>query len=150
MLIRVPDSWPPALVAVLAMVVLALVDLVGAVAAKEAVVRRSLPVALLGLALYALLFWVYASSLEYVDLGPVTLGWMVVLQVGVLLVDRFRYGSTLTAGQWVAVGVLIAAQGYLLVGASGSDQRAADDPDRPPARHVAAVALLPREPVAAR
>ena len=115
MLIRVPDSWPQPLVAVLAMVVLAVVDLASAVAAKEAVTRRSLPMAAVGLALYVVLFWVYSSSLRYAELGPVTLGWVVVLQVGVLLLDRFRYGVELTRGQWVAVAVLIAAQAYLLL-----------------------------------
>jgi hypothetical protein len=42
MLIRLPDSWPHGLVAVLARLVLALLDLGGAFAAKEAVLRRSL------------------------------------------------------------------------------------------------------------
>ena len=43
MLIRVPDSWPQPVVAILAMALLAVLDLVGAVAAKEAVERRSAP-----------------------------------------------------------------------------------------------------------
>jgi len=120
MLIRVPDSWPQPLVAVLAMVVLAVVDLASAVAAKEAVTRRSLPLAAVGLALYLVMFWIYSSSLRYVELGPVTLGWVVVLQVGVLLLDRFRYGVELSRGQWVAVAVLLAAQAYLLLAPTGS------------------------------
>jgi hypothetical protein len=115
MLIRLPDSWPQPLVTVLAMLVLAVVDLASAVAAKEAVVRRSLPMAAIGLGLYVLLFWIYASSLRYAELAPVTLGWIVVLQVGVLLLDKFRYGATLSRGQWVAVAVLLAAQAYLLL-----------------------------------
>jgi len=127
MLIRVPDSWPQPLVAVLAMA--------SAVAAKEAVARRSLPAAAVGLALYVVLFWVYSSSLRYADLAPVTLGWVVVLQVGVLLLDRFRYGATLTGGQWVAVVVLLAAQAYLLLapavgGMSARSQAPQDVVDR--------------------
>ena len=109
MLIRVPESWPQPLVAALAMIVLAVVDLASAVAAKEAVTRRSLPVAALGLALFVILFWVYASSLRYAELAPVTLGWIVVLQIGVLFLDVFRYGATLSRGQWVAIAVLLVA-----------------------------------------
>jgi len=128
-LIRVPDSWPQPFVAGLAMLVLAVVDLASAVAAKEAVARRSPALAGAGLGLYVLLFWVYTSSLRYADLAPVTLGWIVVLQVGVLLLDRFRYGATLTGRQWVAVGVLLAAQAYLLLaGASVAEPPAGSQP----------------------
>lgn len=115
MLIRFPSSWPHAAVAVTAMLLLAGLDLAGAFAAKEAVARRSWPLAAAGVALFLLLFWVYASSLAYVDLGPVTLGWVVLLQVGVLLLDRFRYGVALPRGAWVAVALLLAAQAYLLL-----------------------------------
>jgi hypothetical protein len=120
MLIRVPDSWPHALVATLAMLVLAVIDLAGAYAAKEAVLRRSVPMAALGVGLFVLLFWVYASSLRYADLAPVTLGWVVLLQVGVVLLDRFRYGTPVSRGQWAAVTVVLAAQAYLLLAPSGA------------------------------
>jgi hypothetical protein len=126
-LIRVPDSWPQPLVAGIAMIVLAVVDLASAVAAKEAVARRSLPLATLGLALYAVLFWVYSSSLRYADLAPVTLGWIVVLQVGVLLLDRFKYGTTMSRGQWIAVLVLLVAQAYLLLAPAAAARASAPD-----------------------
>jgi hypothetical protein len=125
MLIRVPDTWPHGLVAVLAMLVLAILDLGGAFAAKEAVLHRSFPMAGLGVALFVLLFWVYASSLRYADLAPVTLGWVVVLQVGVVMMDRFRYGTPVSRGQWAAVVVVIAAQTYLLLGGPSSAATAA-------------------------
>jgi hypothetical protein len=80
------------------MVLLAALDILGALAAKEAVLRRSPLLALVGVPCFVLLFWVYASSLQYVDLGPVTLGWVVLLQVAVLLLDRFRYGVDLAPG----------------------------------------------------
>jgi hypothetical protein len=115
MLMRAPASWPPVVVAVVAMLLLAAIDVAGALVAKEAVVRRSSGLALLGGLLFLALFWVYASSLQYVDLGPVTFGWIVVLQVAVLLLDRFRYQTPLPRGAWVAVVVLIAAQAYLLL-----------------------------------
>ena len=118
MLIRLPDSWPHGLVAVIAILSLAMLDLGGAFAAKEAVLRRSFPMAALGVTLFVLLFWVYASSLRYADLAPVTLGWVVVLQIGVVLLDRFRYQTPISRGQWAAVVVVIAAQAYLLLGSS--------------------------------
>ena len=115
MLIRLPESWPHTVVAALAMAVLAALDLAGAYAAKEAVLRRSAGMAALGVALFVVLFWVYASSLRYAELAPVTLGWIVLLQVGVLLLDRFRYGTPLSRGQWAAVAVVLAAQLYLVL-----------------------------------
>jgi hypothetical protein len=134
-LLRAPDSWPQPVVAVVAMVILAVLDLGGAIAAKEAVERRSYALAIAGAALYLLLFWVYASSLKVAELGPVTFGWIVVLQIGVVLVDRFHYGTTMPTGKWVAVAVLVVAQAYLLLGPSGDPAVAA--PDRPPAATAA-------------
>jgi hypothetical protein len=116
MLIRVPDSWPQPVVAILAMALLAVLDLAGAVAAKEAVERRSPAMAALGVLLFVLLFWVFASSLQVSELAPVTFGWVVILQVGVVLLDRFKYGVTLPTGKWVAIAILLVAQAYLLLG----------------------------------
>jgi multidrug transporter EmrE-like cation transporter len=118
MLLRAPASWPTPAVAAAAMLLLAVVDLAGAYATKEAVVRRSLPWAVAGIALFLLLFYVYASSLQYAELALVTLGWVVALQVGVLLLDQFRYGNALSADKWVAVAVILAAQAYLLLAPS--------------------------------
>jgi hypothetical protein len=116
MLIRAPHGWPQPLVAVAAMLLLAALDLGGAYAAKEAVTRRSWPAATAGVVLFVLLFWVYCSSLQYADLAPVTFGWVVVLQVGVVVLDRYRYGTPMSPGKWAAVVVVLAAQAYLVLG----------------------------------
>ena len=114
-LVALPPHWPVWLVALLATVLLALLDVAGAVAAKEWAQHR-LPVALVaGLVLAALLFLVYAATLQYASLTTVTFGWVVMLQVGVVLLDRFRYDEPMPTGTWVAVGVLILAQAYLLL-----------------------------------
>ena len=126
MLIRTPESWPTVLVAVLAMTTLAALDLLGAVAAKEAVLQRSPTAALVGVAAFVALFWVYASSLQYAELAPVTFGWIVILQVGVVLLDAWRYGQRPTGGAWVAIVVIVAAQAYLLVGSTGVGAPAVD------------------------
>ena len=120
MLLRAPAAWPTPVVAAVAMVLLAAVDLGGAYATKEAVVRRSLPWAVTGVALFVLLFYVYASSLQYAELTLVTLGWIVVLQVGVVLVDRFRYGQVLGPDKWAAIALIIAAQTYLMLAPASS------------------------------
>jgi hypothetical protein len=118
-LIRLPEEWPQPLVAALAMVVLAVLDLAGAVAAKEAVLHRSAGWALLGSLAFVVLFWVYSSSLQYAELAPVTFGWVVVLQIGLVLLDRLRYDIGIPAGKWVAIVVLVAAQAYLILGPAG-------------------------------
>jgi hypothetical protein len=149
MLIRLPDSWPHWLIAVLAMLVLAVLDLCGALAAKEAVLRRSAPMGLLGMSLFLVLFWVYASSLRYAELAPVTLGWVVVLQVGVVLLDRFRYETPVSRGQWAAVLVVLAAQAYLLFGATSTAADTTAGRGDPPGRSGAGDSAPPADvPVA--
>jgi hypothetical protein len=115
MLLRAPATWPIPVVAAVAMLLLAAVDVGGAYAAKEAVVRRSPAWAAAGVGLFLLLFYLYASSLQYAELALVTLGWVVALQVGVVLLDQFKYGNALSADKWVAVAVILAAQAYLLL-----------------------------------
>jgi hypothetical protein len=115
MLLRAPEGWPQPLVAAVAMVLLAILDLGGSLAAKEAVERRSAGLALTGAGLFLAVFWVYISSLEVAELSAVTFGWIVILQIGVVLVDRFRYHVTLPRGAWLAVAVLIVAQAYLVM-----------------------------------
>ena len=119
-MIKAPSGWPLPLVALVAMLALAGLDLVGAVAAKEWVSQRSVPALLLGAATFLALFWVYASSLQYAELALVTMGWVAMLQVGLLVIDRVRYGVELPAGKWAAVVLLLAAQGYLLLAPTSS------------------------------
>jgi hypothetical protein len=137
-LIRAPHTWPAPAVAAAAMLVLAVLDLGGSLAAKEAVLRRSPLLAALGAGLFVVLFWVYASSLQYADLAPVTFGWIVALQVGVVLLDRFRYSTALPAGSWVAMAVILVAQAYLLFAGAGSSAATADASPAGAGRHVAA------------
>lgn len=120
MLIRFPTDWPTWLTALVAMIALAALDLGGSYAAKEAVERRSAVFAAAGVTAFVLLFWVFASSLQYAELTPVTFGWIVILQVGVVLLDRYRYGVHMPSGHWIAIVVMIAAQAYLLLGLPGA------------------------------
>lgn len=118
-LLRAPESWPVPVVAVVTMTLLAALDLAGAVCAKEWVETRRPLVGLAGVVAFVVLFWVYASGLQYAELAVVTFGWIVVLQVGLVVLDRVRYGVELPPGKWVAVALLLCAQAYLLLGPSG-------------------------------
>ncbi len=119
-LIKAPGAWPVPVVATVAMVLLAGLDLVGAVAAKEWAENGNVRGLVLGSASFLVLWWVYASSLKYAELSLVTMGWIVILQVGLLLMDRWRYGVELPTGKWIAVGVVLVAQAYLLLAPSAT------------------------------
>jgi hypothetical protein len=119
MLLRLPPTWPTPVIAALAMTVLAVLDLAGSIAAKEAVVRRSPMIGLGGAAIFLVLFWIYASSLQYAELAPVTVGWVVMLQIGVVLVDHLRYGTPVSTWKGAAVVVIVVAQGFLLLAPDG-------------------------------
>jgi hypothetical protein len=119
-LIKAPEAWPVPVVATLAMVCLAGLDLAGAVLAKEWAENGSVRALVLGAGAFLVLFWVYASSLRYAELALVTMGWVVMLQVGLVLVDRWRYGVELPAGKWVAIAVVLLAQAYLVLAPSAS------------------------------
>jgi hypothetical protein len=118
-LLRAPDSWPTWTVGACAMVALAALDIVGALAAKEWAASSRMGALLVGVGAFLALFWVYASALQYAELALVTMGWIVVLQVALLLIDRFQYGVHLAPGKWVAVGVMLVAQAYLVLGPAG-------------------------------
>jgi hypothetical protein len=122
MLLRVPEGWPQPVAAAVAMILLAVLDLAGSLAAKEAVERRSVGLAVAGAGCFLAVFWVYMSSLQVAELSAVTFGWVVILQVGVVLLDRFRYGVIPAPGTWLAIAVLLAAQAYLILAPAGSAQ----------------------------
>ena len=42
-----------------------------------------------GAAAFAVLFVVYAQGCSYAELTTITFGWVVMLQIGVVLMDRF-------------------------------------------------------------
>lgn len=116
--IKAPAGVPVPVIATIAMVLLAALDLAGAVAAKEWADNGTVRGLVLGSASFLVLWWVYASSLKYAELSIVTMGWIVMLQVGLLLIDRWRYGVELPTGKWIAIGVVLVAQGYLLLAPS--------------------------------
>jgi hypothetical protein len=143
LLFKFPASWPTALTAVVCMVVLAALDFLGTIAATQWVERRSPAMMALGVAAFVALFWFYASALHYAGLAVVTFGWIVFLQVAVVLLDRYHYGLQLPLGKWMAIVVILAAQGYLIAGPSG---RAGAAEGAPPSTAGAAPARTAQVP----
>jgi multidrug transporter EmrE-like cation transporter len=117
-LIKLPSSWPIPVVATLAMAALAGLDLLGAIAAKEWAEKQNVTAIIFGVLAFVLLFWVYASSLQYAELAVVTMGWIVLLQVGIVIVDRVHFGNVLPADKIGAIVIILVAQGYLVLAPS--------------------------------
>ncbi len=119
-LMKFPASWPVPVVATVAMAVLAGLDLLGAIAAKEWAERQSLAAIAFGTIASVALFWFYASSLQYAELAVVTMGWIVLLQVGIVIVDRVHFGTVLGPDKIGALIIILVAQGYLVLAPSSS------------------------------
>jgi hypothetical protein len=124
-LVKAPPSWPLPVVAGTAMLVLAVLDFAGALAAKEWASGGSPRWLVAGVGCFVALFYVYASSLQYAELATVTMGWIVLLQVGLLVVDHVRYDVTLPPARWVAVGLILVLQAYLVLAPAASKSGAA-------------------------
>jgi hypothetical protein len=65
------------------------------------------------------------------ELSVVTFGWIVFLQVGLLILDRVRYGVELPPGKWVAIAAILVLQAYLILapnGVSAEGEIAVDSP----------------------
>jgi hypothetical protein len=102
------------------MVVLAALDFAGTVLAKEWTIHRAPWQLVAGAGSFVALFVVLALGLCYAEMSIIILGWIVVLQTGVILIDRSRYGTSITTGGWVAIALILVLQGYLVLGATES------------------------------
>jgi hypothetical protein len=114
-----PEAWHFYLISVGAMLALAGLDFVGAVFAKEWAERQHPTLFFAGLLAFGLLFGVYAASLKVAELSTVTFGWVVFLQVGLLILERVRYGVDLPPGKWAAIAAILVLQGYLILAPNG-------------------------------
>ena len=111
----IPAGWHFFLLSLAAMLTLAGLDFVGAIFAKEWVEERQAGWFLGGLVAFGILFAVYAYSLQYAELSLVTFGWIVFLQVGLLVYERLRYDVTLPPTKWAAIVLILALQAYLIL-----------------------------------
>ncbi len=103
------------LTSVAAMMLLALLDFIGAVFAKEWADTRQPWWFVAGLVTFIGLFAFYATSLKTAELSIVTIGWVVFLQVGLLLYERVRYGVHLPPLKWLAIVLILTLQAYLVL-----------------------------------
>ena len=61
-----------------------------------------------------MVFLVYSRSLRYADLTTVTFGWVVLLELGVMVWERSR-GVVFGTDKLVALAALVALQAYLML-----------------------------------
>jgi multidrug transporter EmrE-like cation transporter len=87
-------------------------DLAGTVFAKEWAIRRAPGLLLIGLAVHAVLFTVYAISMRRVPMTVVTAVWCALVLIAVPLIDWLRYGTRLGADRCSAVALIMVAGTY--------------------------------------
>ena len=68
-----------------------------------------------GCLVFGLLFWVYGKSLAYAELATVTFGWIVMIQVGVMLLERFHAGNAIPPDRIAVMAAIVLLQGYLIL-----------------------------------
>lgn len=99
--------------AVAAMVVLAALDLVGALLARQWSDHRSAVSLVGGVVVFGVLFVVYGKSLDYAHLTTITVGWLVMLQLGVMVLDGVAGQGTFTWDRIAAMVTVLGLQAYL-------------------------------------
>jgi hypothetical protein len=97
---------------VAAILVLAALDLLGAALARSWSDHRSIITMVGGMMVFSLLFLVYGKSLDYAELSTVTIGWIVLLQIGVVVLDRLN-GVAIPAPKMTAIALILVLQAYL-------------------------------------
>ena len=121
---------PAAVIVPVMIVVLAGLDIVGGVVAKSWALGRSPWAFVAGIALFALLFWVYGLSLRHGELSTITIGWVVLVTLADMGLDRFHYDVHFPLSKWIAAFAAVGLLAYLLVGADSPTEHAAG-PARP-------------------
>jgi hypothetical protein len=128
-MLHIPERLPAPVALLLAMTLLAGLDLLGAVVAKNWSEHRTFPWFAAGAIVFVIVFWVYGLVLRVAELSVVTLGWIVLLQVSVVILDQVRYRVTFTPVQMGAIILILILQGYLVLSASaGADTANSEAP----------------------
>jgi hypothetical protein len=127
-MLHLPDRLPAPVVLLLAILLLAGLDLLGAVAAKTWSEEHTIPWFAAGALVFVILFWVYGSVLRVAELSVVTLGWIVILQVAVVILDRVRYAVTVTPIQCGAIILILLLQGFLVLSNAGGQEQKHNQP----------------------
>lgn len=93
---------------------LATLDLAAAVIAKEWSIRRSPWLLVAGVVASILLFVIFVVAVGHMQMSSVTIGWIVMLQVGLMVTESVRYGVNHSIDRWVAMGAIVCLLGYLV------------------------------------
>lgn len=111
-MLRLPESIPRPVVAIGAMLMLAGLDILGALLARRWAHGGSLLYFGAGAVCFVVLFWMYGSSLRYADLVAVTFGWIAALQIGLMLFGGSA--PSIPLRNWIAAALIVALEGFLL------------------------------------
>ena len=126
-----PENWKTIAAGLGAMIALAGLDFIGAICAKEWAERGRLIMFGAGLVAFVVLFVVYARVLKVAELSTVTIGWVVFLQVGLILLDALHYNVSMPRGKVLAVAAILLLQVYLIAAPNGEKTTSASRPSGP-------------------
>jgi hypothetical protein len=102
-------------------VALAGIDLVESVLAKEWAIRRSPWLLVAGLVASGLLFAVFVVAVGYTEMSTLTIGWIVVLQLGLMATESIRFGVSHPPDRWVVMGAIVCLLTYLVISPTSSN-----------------------------
>ncbi len=97
---------------------LAGLDVTESVLAKEWLLRRSPWVLIAGLVSSIMLFVLFVVAIGYTEMSTVTIGWIVVMQLGLMVTETVRYGVSHSTDRWVVMGLIVCLLGYLVASTS--------------------------------
>lgn len=112
---RLTAAWPAPVVGVVAVLLLTVLDLSGEVTAKEAVMRRSVPIFIAGAVIWLAVYPVFAWMLSGANLSTVTVGWCALGVIGAVAVDRLLYGVRVSPILLLGVGLALGALACVLI-----------------------------------
>lgn len=106
---------PAPVVVPVMVIVLAAIDLASGVVAKSWVASDSVWLMAGGFAMYLVMFWLYGVTLRFGELSTITVGWVVLITVGNMALDKFHYQVAFPVSKWIAALGAVALLVYLLV-----------------------------------
>lgn len=136
---------PAVIIVPVMIVVLAGIDIVGGIVAKSWALGRSPWAFAAGVVLFVLLFWVYGMSLRHGELSTITIGWVVLVTLADMGLDRFHYDVHFPLSKWLAALGAVALLAYLLIDTDGSTDpsRSTSPPTSPSTTHTTAPSTPP-------
>jgi hypothetical protein len=112
---------PAAAVLPVMVLLLAGIDLLSGVVAKSWVASHSGWLMFAGCAMYLVMFWGYSATLRFGELSTITIGWVVLVTVGNMALDKFRYQVNFPTSRWLVALLVVALLAYLLMDVKGSE-----------------------------